>query len=156
MTLWPGATTSTRCTKGAPKESGFYGGWEEHFPPAHFAAFMLALYWPSWSMLALHGAEDQWPSWFAFTNRFAGVIIQVCHLFRRGLIFTLWYFFTKCGKPDPSYHILFSFSSDKDRTTDSRIRRKNTAQPRRESNPGSCEFDPSYLSSLMPSPSSTS
>ena len=36
--------------------------------------------------------------------------------------------------------ILFSFSSDKDRRTDSRIRRKNTAQPRRESNPGSCEF----------------
>ena len=35
---------------------------------------------------------------------------------------------------------LFSFSSDKDRRTDSRIRRKNTAQPRRESNPGSCEF----------------
>ena len=31
---------------------------------------------------------------------------------------------------------LFSFSSDKDRRTDSRIRRKNTAQPRRESNPG--------------------
>ena len=30
--------------------------------------------------------------------------------------------------------ILFSFSSDKDRRTDSRIRRKNTAQPRRESN----------------------
>ena len=36
--------------------------------------------------------------------------------------------------------ILFSFSSDKDRRTDSRIRRKDTAQPRRESNPGSCEF----------------
>ena len=36
--------------------------------------------------------------------------------------------------------ILFSFSSDKDRRTDNRIRRKNTAQPRRESNPGSCEF----------------
>ena len=36
--------------------------------------------------------------------------------------------------------ILFSFSSDKDRRTDSRIRRKNTAQPRQESNPGSCEF----------------
>ena len=36
--------------------------------------------------------------------------------------------------------ILFSFSSDKDRRTDSRIRRKNTAQSRRESNPGSCEF----------------
>ena len=31
--------------------------------------------------------------------------------------------------------ILFSFSTDKDRRTDSRIRRKNTAQPRRESNP---------------------
>ena len=31
--------------------------------------------------------------------------------------------------------ILFSFSSDKDRRTDSRIRRKNTAQPRRWSNP---------------------
>ena len=30
---------------------------------------------------------------------------------------------------------LFSFSSDKDRRTDSRIRRKNTAQSRRESNP---------------------
>ena len=42
--------------------------------------------------------------------------------------------------------ILFSFSSDKDRRTDSRIRRKNTAQPRRESNPGSCEFsqDPGF------------
>ena len=36
---------------------------------------------------------------------------------------------------------LLSFSSDKDRRTDSRIRRKNTAQPRRESNPGSCEWD---------------
>ena len=36
--------------------------------------------------------------------------------------------------------ILFSFSTDKDRRTDSRIRRKNTAQPRRESNPRSCEF----------------
>ena len=38
---------------------------------------------------------------------------------------------------------LFSFSSDKDRRTDSRIRRKKktkTAQPRRESNPGSCEL----------------
>ena len=33
------------------------------------------------------------------------------------------------------HQILFSFSSDKDRRTDSRIRRKNTAQPRRESNP---------------------
>ena len=32
------------------------------------------------------------------------------------------------------------FSSDKDRRTDSRIGRKITAQPRRESNPGSCEF----------------
>ena len=30
---------------------------------------------------------------------------------------------------------LFSFSSDKDRRTDCRIRRKYTAQPRRESNP---------------------
>ena len=39
-----------------------------------------------------------------------------------------------------TYQILFSFSSDKDRRTDSRIRRKNTAQPRRESNSGSCEF----------------
>ena len=36
--------------------------------------------------------------------------------------------------------ILFSFSSDKDRRTDSRIRRKNTTQPCRESNPGSCEI----------------
>ena len=33
------------------------------------------------------------------------------------------------------YQILFSFSTDKDRRTDSRVRRKNTAQPRRESNP---------------------
>ena len=39
------------------------------------------------------------------------------------------------------FFILFSFSSDKDRRTDGRIRRKNTAQPRRESNRGSCEFD---------------
>ena len=38
--------------------------------------------------------------------------------------------------------ILFSFSSnlDKDRRTDSRIRRKNTAQPRQGSNPGSCKL----------------
>ena len=35
---------------------------------------------------------------------------------------------------------LFSFSSAKDRRADSRIRQKKTAQPRRESNPGSCEF----------------
>ena len=44
---------------------------------------------------------------------------------------------------------LFSFSSDKDRRTDSRIRRKNTAQPRRESNPGSrssrCGFVAQWL-----------
>ena len=40
--------------------------------------------------------------------------------------------------------ILFSFSSDNDRRTDSRIRRKITAQPRRESNPGSCERDPGF------------
>ena len=46
--------------------------------------------------------------------------------------------------------ILFSFSSDKDRRTDSRIRRKNTAQPRRESNPGSCELSfPLWLCSSM-------
>ena len=36
--------------------------------------------------------------------------------------------------------IVFSFSFDKGRRTDSRIRRKNTMQPRREANPGSCEF----------------
>ena len=35
--------------------------------------------------------------------------------------------------------ILFSFSSDKARRTDSWIRRKNTVQPCRESNPGSCD-----------------
>ena len=41
-------------------------------------------------------------SWFTFTNRFAGVIRQVCgHLSRGGLTFTLWYFFTKCGKTWP-------------------------------------------------------
>ena len=80
---------------------GILRGWEEHFPPAHFAAFMLALYCPSWSMLALYGAVDQWPSWFTFTNRFTGVIRQVRHLSRRGLTFTLWYFFTKCGKTWP-------------------------------------------------------
>ena len=47
---------------------------------------------------------------------------------------------------------LFSFSSDKDRKTDSRIRRKNTAQPRRESNPGSCEVfssDPAVSFSIF-------
>ena len=60
-----------------------------------------AVYCPSWSVLALYGAENQWPSWFTFTNRFAGVIRQVCHLSRRGLTFTLWYFFTKCGKTWP-------------------------------------------------------
>ena len=38
------------------------------------------------------------------------------------------------------YQNLFSFSTDKDRRTDSRIRRKNTAQPRWESNPRSCDF----------------
>ena len=46
--------------------------------------------------------------------------------------------------PDSMYRkkiqILFSFSSDKERRTDSRIRRENTAQPHRESNPGFCEF----------------
>ena len=36
--------------------------------------------------------------------------------------------------------ILFSFSTDKDRRTDSRIRRKNTAQPRRESTRASLRF----------------
>ena len=41
---------------------------------------------------------------------------------------------------DNDIQILFSFNSDKDRRTDSWIRRKNTAQPRRESNPGSCEI----------------
>ena len=85
----------------APKDSGFYEGWEEHSPPAQLAAFMLARYCPSWSMLALCGAEDQWPSWFIFTNRFAGEIRQVRHLSRRGLTFTLWYSFTKCGKTWP-------------------------------------------------------
>ena len=29
---------------------------------------------------------------------FCGVIKQVCHLSRKGLTFTLWYFFTKCEK----------------------------------------------------------
>ena len=45
---------------------------------------------------------------------------------------------------------LFSFSSDKDRRTDSRIRRKNTAQPRRESNLR-CVFssDPAVSSSIF-------
>ena len=33
-----------------------------------------------------------------------------------------------------------AFSSDMKRRTDSRMRRKNSAQPRRGSNPGSCEF----------------
>ena len=33
-----------------------------------------------------------------FTNRFEGVIIQICLLSRRGLTFTLWYFFTKFRK----------------------------------------------------------
>ena len=46
----------------------------------------------------------------------------------------------KRPKHSAIYQILFSFSTDKDRRTDSRIRRKNTAQPRRESNPRSCEF----------------
>ena len=45
------------------------------------------------------------------------------------------------------YQIIFSFSSDKDRRTDSRIRRKNTAQPRLESNPESCEFQSHAFSS---------
>ena len=43
---------------------------------------------------------------------------------------------------------LFSFSSDKDRRADSRIRRKNTAQPRRESNPGSGEWSSRTLKPL--------
>ena len=41
----------------------------------------------------------------------------------------------KWSEIEQKYQILFSFSTDKDRRTDSRIRRKNTAQPRRESNP---------------------
>ena len=44
------------------------------------------------------------------------------------------------GRYKRTNQILFSFSSDKDRRIDSRIRRKNAAQPRQESNPGSCEF----------------
>ena len=38
--------------------------------------------------------------------------------------------------------LLYSFSSDKARRTDSRIRRKTTVHRRRESNPGSCIFQP--------------
>ena len=54
------------------------------------------------------------------------------------------------SRPQPfsnvlQHQILFSFSSDKDRRTDSRIRQKNTAQPLRESNPGSCECQFFYL-----------
>ena len=45
--------------------------------------------------------------------------------------------------------ILFSFSSDIDRRTDSRIRRKNTAQPRRESHPGPCEWELCKTSSCI-------
>ena len=46
-------------------------------------------------------------------------------------------------KTYPSYQILFSFSTDKDRRTDSRIRRKNTAQR--------CVFssDPAVSSSIF-------
>ena len=50
----------------------------------------------------------------------------------------------------------FSFTSGIDRRTDSRIRRKNTAQPRQESNPGFCEgaalcfsSDPAVSSSIF-------
>ena len=53
------------------------------------------------------------------------------------------------GKEDSySNQILFSFSSDKDRKTDSRIRRKNTAQPRND--PDKSEFTKdSYCSAAM-------
>ena len=44
--------------------------------------------------------------------------------------------FQKQTKYKTVFKNLFSFSSDKDRRTDSRIRRKNTAQPRRESHRG--------------------
>ena len=61
---------------------------------------------------------------------------------------SLWFTWIRCNeasacrvsiieKNNNNVNQLFSFSSDKDRRTDSRIRRKKTAQPRRESNPGS-------------------
>ena len=60
----------------------------------------------------------------------------------------IWRLSTRSCREIPN-QILFSFSSDKDRRTDNRIRRKNTAQPRRESNPGSCEFQSHALTTEL-------
>ena len=65
-------------------------------------------------------------------------LLSCTSTFRKRLIFGTFVNRTKLRKLLVFGQILCSFSFDKVRRTDSRIRRKNTAQPRRESNPGSC------------------
>ena len=92
-------TLTWRCTKGAPKESGMEVEKNISLPRTHriYAGTVLPTMkyaWPVWERKTSSEADS--PSRIVF----AGVIRQVCLLSRRSLTSTLWYFFTKCGKPD--------------------------------------------------------
>ena len=73
----------------------------KHFPPAHFAAFMLRRGTAhSWSMLVLLWSGGSVAKLTFLQKSFCRrdqTSLPALHT-RRGLTFTLWYFLTKCGK----------------------------------------------------------